>query len=209
MNLWLNKFVFGLFILGLSSCHIGKNFSKMKTNGEVALIPSSLLPLSDTIYKYRTVVNTYGKTISGILLLKPQDVDTLKATFVSTAGLKLFDMCILKDTFIVVYATPMLERFETLKTLATSINIASFWSASKYTNPRKGRYKNQDWNLYNYSGDYIVTTADGLILKYLYSKKLKEKFTVKYVLDNECPPTKIDIDYTRFDLTISLEKIID
>lgn len=207
MNSWLSNILFTLFIACMVSCHVGKNFSKIKLEEGVTPTMSRLLDLGDTIYKYKTVVHTYGKTISGILLLKPQDDDTLKATFVSTAGLKLFDMCILKDTFIVAYATPMLEKFETLKTLANSINVASHWSVSEYKNPRKGKLKSQDWVLYDYKNEFIATSTN--TLKYLYGNKMKEKFTVEYEFDSSNPPTKINIDYTRFDLNISLEKITE
>ncbi len=167
----------------------------------------------DSLYLFKTHVETYGKTIGGILILKSKAADTLKATFLSQVGLKFFDIEIYKDTFLVKDAIPQLNIKGVLKTLQDDIRQLVVWDKMRLTNRQDmttllGKPK---MLRYDYGQDhiYFLTDQEQKILQsqktIQHTRKLKNQIT--YSNFTEGKAQRIAIKHYNFKLLIELETL--
>lgn len=209
-HLWLASIFFYLLF---SSCVPRFNMGK---SGE----PSTSQPAasvylywqeSDTAlsaYKFKTFVNVYGKKVDGILFLRKMSNELYRATFLAKGSLKLFDMELTPDTFIVRDHAKQLSNPAALRTLAYDMHVLTFglhqtFSAADATEDKK-------------TDSYTVkkTEKDELLFFTWQAKQLKQLVVTdarrkkKVILDiseyQGQTPTKISIQHARFRMHIDL-----
>lgn len=211
-NLWLNS-VLLLVLSFLTAC--SHKIPKVQTTQDSSRdsLQSPYFQQGDSLYLFKTTVETYGKTIGGILILKSTTADTLKATFLSQVGLKFFDMEIYKDTFLVKDVIPQLNIKGVLKTLQDDIRQVFVWDKARLTNRQDmttllGKPK---MLRYDYGQDhiYFLTDQEQKILQsqktIQHTRKLKNQIT--YSNFTEGKAQRIAIKHYNFKLLIELETL--
>jgi hypothetical protein len=212
-NLWLNSFII-LVLSVLATC--SHKIPKVQTtthDSSADSLHSPYFQQGDSLYLFKTKVETYGKTIGGILILKSTAADTLRATFLSQVGLKFFDMEIYKDSFLVKDVIPQLNIKGVLKTLQDDIRQVVVWDKVRLTNrqdmttllgkPKMLRYDDAQDHI------YFLTNVEQQILQsqktILHTRKLKNEIT--YSNFNGSKAQHIVIKHYNFKLLIELEAL--
>lgn len=211
-NLWLNS-VLLLVLSFLTAC--SHKIPKVQTTQDSSRdsLQSPYFQHGDSLYLFKTTVETYGKTIGGILILKSTTADTLKATFISQVGLKFFDMEIYKDTFLVKDVIPQLNIKGVLKTLQDDIRQVLVWDKARFTNrqdmatllgkPKMLRYE------YGQDHIYFFTNVQQQLLQsqkaIQHTRKLKNE--VSYSNFSGGKAQHITIKHYNFKLLIELEAL--
>lgn len=73
--------------------------------------------------QWKTTVQVYGKEIEGILFAKPLNDTVFRATFLAKGVLKLFDMEVWPDTFLVHAVAGQLSNQKVIQTLAHDLRL--------------------------------------------------------------------------------------
>ncbi len=87
---------------------------------------------SDSSFKFYTKAVIYGKEIKGILFVKKISEKLYKTTFLAQGALKLFDMDLLPDTFIVHERAKQIDKPIVLKTIADDLKLLTFGAHKSY-----------------------------------------------------------------------------
>jgi len=168
----------------------------------------------DSAHFFRTTVNTYGKSLSGLLITKKVNDDTLKVTFMSDMGLKFFDLEIYKGSYQLIYCIPQLKSEAVMNTLVGDMSTFLLWPYLERKNqvlvvsPDKHE---KAVVRYSYGDDflfYAYETNNRLRkITYAYGKKYKKKYEVSYDEYNEAIPQHALIKHKKFKLMIELNLI--
>ncbi|MBC7387920.1 MAG: hypothetical protein H7329_01795 [Opitutaceae bacterium] len=87
---------------------------------------------TDSSLKFYTKAVIYGREIKGILFVKKMSDYYYKTTFLAQGALKLFDMDLLPDTFIVHERAKQIDKPIVLRTLANDLRLLTFGTHKKY-----------------------------------------------------------------------------
>src|SRR6478609_4283964 len=173
-----------LIILGNSGC---SSMSSYKTSTEPTSGPEvpELYFKDDSAHFFRTTVNTYGKSLSGLLITKKVNNDTLRVTFMSDMGLKFFDLEIYKGSYQLINCIPQLKSEAVMNTLVGDISTFLLWPYQERKNPvlvLSPVKEEQAVVRYKYGGDYLFYAyhANDQLAKitYAFGKRYKKKYEV-------------------------------
>lgn len=159
-------------------------------------------------YKFKTFVNVYGKKVDGILFLRKMSNELYRATFLAKGSLKLFDMELMPDTFIVRDHAKQLSNPAALKTLAYDMHLLTFDLHETFSAAEASENKNTDSYTVKKAkqDEFLFYTWQPKQLKQLVvtDTKRKKKVTLDLFEYREQTPTKISIQHARFRMHIDL-----
>jgi len=114
-------------------CFLGcqkKTTTVLKTDEKTIPTPQKITVLwkksTDTSFQFITKAVVYGKEIKGILFLKKESDSLYKTSFLAQGALKLFEMDLLPDTFIVHKRAKQIDKHVVLKALADDLRLITF-----------------------------------------------------------------------------------
>jgi hypothetical protein len=209
-HLWCASVVLALFWLG--SC--GKKHMLSKSDKVTAPQDSASVylfwPNSDTLLsavKFRTSVTIYGKLVDGILFLRKMNAQTYRATFLAKGALKLFDMELQEDTFVVVSHAAQLSNQAALRTLAKDMQLLTFQLHQTYWPLHVIENENKQSEIQKAipAGFLFYCYQDGRLEKVVQTDaKHKETLSLQFSEYQNGRPFKTILHHQRFRMQIEL-----
>jgi hypothetical protein len=190
--------------------------SSYKTSNETTSGPElkDLYFINDSARFFRTTVDSYGKNLSGLLIAKKVNDDTLRVTFMSDMGLKFFDLEIYKGSYKLINCIPQLKSEAVMNTLVGDMSTFLLWPYQERKSPvlvLSPVKEEQSVVRYEYGSDYLFYAfhANDQLGKitYAYGKRYKKKYEVTYTAYENTIPEHVVIKHTKFKLKIELDLI--
>ena len=131
--LWFVSVSFFIFFTGCQSTKpvpIQKSEAQVLDNLKINIYWKD--NFTDSSLKFYTKAVIYGREIKGILFVKKMSDNLYKTSFLAQGSLKLFDMDLLPDTFIVYERAKQIDKPIFLKTLANDLRLLTFETHKKY-----------------------------------------------------------------------------
>ena len=209
----INKIIFGIVILLLSSCSISfhTNLSKIEKR---KLEPTDFNSAFDEGFDkvlYKANIKLQNKHFSGLFFIKSIDKDTKRVVFVTEVGIKIFEFEFYKDEFRVNHCLEMFNKKIILRTLEKDLhlllqnNLVSDYVKifeDKKNNLRVFKLKNNRQRNY-----YFVNKENGNLDKIENMSCIFRKVIVEFNDYKKDFPYRIDIKHTGIRLNIQLKLI--
>jgi hypothetical protein len=166
----------------------------------------------DSVHYFKTSIDTYGKSLSGILAIRKLNADTLKVSFFTEMGVSFFDVIVTHDSYQLVRCISQLDSKGVMNTIVEDIRWVVLFNLGQLTNPVLIKTGDSAPTVrFNYRDVFIFTQLskdnEPLLLTYVYGSKFKSKFDVKYASFENSIPNKIFVSHYNIDLKIDLTAI--
>lgn len=198
----------GLLLILLSACarHTYKHAAVVGSFADS--IPSHFFE-QDSVHYFKTSIDTYGKSLSGILAVKKQSADTLKVSFFTEMGVSFFDVLIMHDSYQLIRCISQLDSKPVMNTIVEDIRWVVLFNSTQLTHPvRIKTTSNYQSVRFDYRDAYIFAELmkdnQPYKITYVYGSKFKRKFEVKYTEPENLTAGKIFVEHFNFDLKIEL-----
>ena len=210
-HLWFASLL--IFALGNVSCSKKFHFAAM---GTLASPPDSIsvftlwqkTDTSASVYKFIASATIYGKKVEGILFLRRMSNDFFRATFLAKGALKLFDMELYKDTFIVRKHAYQLSNQMALNVLAKDMTLLTLQLNEQFK-PLEMRVNEASKTRVlkrQVKSFYLFYSFQNEQLVQLLKTDLREKLDTQLSFSDyqKHHPTKISLKHSRFRMQIDL-----
>ena len=211
-NFWFINILFNCILaVLLTSCatHTYKKAAVVAAYNQP--IPSHFFS-TDSVHYFKTSIDTYGKSLSGILAVRKLNEDTLKVSFFTEMGVSFFDVIVTHDSYQLVRCISQLDSKGVMSTIVEDIRWVVLFNLPQLTDPVTVKTGNSIPTVrFNYRDVFIFTQLSKdnapLLVTYVYGSKFKSKFDVKYASFENSIPNKIFVSHYNIDLKIDLTAI--
>ncbi|WP_018345142.1 hypothetical protein [Cytophaga aurantiaca] len=166
----------------------------------------------DSVHYFKTSIDTYGKSLSGILAVRRLNVDTLKVSFFTEVGVTFFDAIVTHDSYQLIRCIPQLDSKGVMNTIIEDIRWVVLFNLNQLTDPVLIKTSDPAPIVRsNYQDVFIFTELSKdnlpLLVTYVYGSKFKSKFDIRYDSFENSIPNKIFVRHYNIDLKIDLTAI--
>jgi hypothetical protein len=211
-NFWFINIGFScIFIAAVTSCAT-RTYRKADVVSVYDKAIQSCFFSKDSVHYFKTSIDTYGKSLSGILAVRKLNADTLKVSFFTEMGVSFFDAVVTHDSYQLVRCIPQLDSKGVMNTIIEDIRWVVVFNLNQLKEPVLIKTGEKIPTVrYNYQDVFIFAKLSEdnqpLLLTYVYGSKFKSKFEVKYAAFENSIPNKIFVSHYNIDLKIDLTAI--
>ena len=210
-SFWYISIVGYIYFISFVSCTT-RTYKKAEVESTFHKTIQSKFFSTDSVHYFKTSIDTYGKSLSGIVAIRKLNADTLKVSFFTEMGVSFFDVIVTHDSYQLVRCISQLNSKGVMNTIVEDIRWVVLFNLGQLTNPVIVKTGNSASTVrFNYQDVFIFTQLSKdnqpLLLTYVYGSKFKSKFDVKYASFENSIPNKIFVSHYNIDLKIDLTAI--
>lgn len=166
----------------------------------------------DSVHYFKTSVDVYGKSLSGILAVRKINADTLKVSFFTEVGVTFFDLIVTHDSFQIIRCIPQLNSKGRMAPLVEDIRWVVLFNINQLRETVRVNTDNPGTVVRSKYQDVFIFTELSkdnlpLLVTYVYGSKFKSKFDVTYGSFENSIPSKILVRHYNINLKIDLTTI--
>lgn len=211
-NFWCINVLFSCIVIAVVSSCATRTYKKASVVSTYDKAIQSNFFSGDSVHYFKTSIDTYGKSLSGILAIRKLNEDTLKVSFFTEIGVSFFDVIVTHGSYQLVRCISQLNSKGIMNTIVEDIRWVVLFNLGQLTNPVLVKTGDSVPTVrFNYQDVLIFTQLSKdnqpLLLTYVYGSKFKSKFDVKYASFENSIPNKIFVSHYNIDLKIDLTAI--
>jgi len=120
-NFWCINVLFSCIVIAVVSSCATRTYKKASVVSTYDKAIQSNFFSGDSVHYFKTSIDTYGKSLSGILAIRKLNEDTLKVSFFTEIGVSFFDVIVTHDSYQLVRCISQLNSKGIMNTIVEDI----------------------------------------------------------------------------------------
>ncbi len=198
----LTSLIVTLFLGSCATNNVVSDYKKVDL--EKTFFTNPYFSNPETDYVYKTNIEVYGNSLSGIFIAKKINETTHRVVFTTEFGNKLLDFEISENDFKINSIVDELNKKMLVNTLKTDFRLLlkkDFVVNEQFENENEKVYQSSSKNKFNY---IYVSKPNNYLTKIIHSTKRKEKININFITKNNIFAEHILIQHNTIKLKIEL-----